>query len=367
MKSASALAFACYAFCPISLPRGPQRGCGLATRPTTTSTPTPTLLLRDGARGGWMMTAVEEEEAWGKKAGKLADGCRHVFLDVGSNIGVHARMLLEPHLYPVANRTRSSRRRRRGADEDEYCVFGFEPNPAHASRHREMEGAYSAVGWRYHFVHAGVGDVDGNLTFYHVGRGDRTLERGFTTNIGKCKPRRTDGGATRRVTCTKEVVRVVRLSSWIDREVHGRYIPEEEEEEEEDTTEVVRTATSKTTTTSPLPPRVVMKMDIEFSELLVLPDLLTSGVLCRDVDAVIGEFHTAAHSGDYPISFPDRGSGEKKGREEGTWTLNTYEEAERLRDDIIGMVHRNPNCKTQIVIGDDETYARDGMPWPVAS
>ena len=33
---------------------------------------------------------------------KLADGCYHVFLDVGSNIGMHVRFLLEPHKYPKA-------------------------------------------------------------------------------------------------------------------------------------------------------------------------------------------------------------------------------------------------------------------------
>ena len=33
---------------------------------------------------------------------KLADGCYHVFLDVGSNIGMHVRFLLEPHKYPQA-------------------------------------------------------------------------------------------------------------------------------------------------------------------------------------------------------------------------------------------------------------------------
>ena len=36
-------------------------------------------------------------------AAKLADGCRHVFLDVGSNRGVHVRFLFEPALFPHSN------------------------------------------------------------------------------------------------------------------------------------------------------------------------------------------------------------------------------------------------------------------------
>jgi hypothetical protein len=231
-----------------------------------------------------------------------------------------------------------------------------------------MEGAYAAVGWRYHFVHAGASDEDGMMTFYHVGRGDRTLERGFSTNGGKCRPRRDGNGKTRIVDCTEEAVKVVRLSSWIDREVHGRIIPEDMMEgrtRQTSSKEKKKKKKKKKTTTTTLPPRVVMKMDIETSEFLVLPDLLTSGVLCRDVDALIGEFHTASHSGDYPISFPRRGGGGGEEDGGGAWTLDTPADADRLKDEMIGLVRRNPNCKTEIVIGDDETYERDGMPWPV--
>ena len=40
-----------------------------------------------------------ESRAVTNKPEKLADGCYHVFLDVGSNIGNHARFLYEPSLY----------------------------------------------------------------------------------------------------------------------------------------------------------------------------------------------------------------------------------------------------------------------------
>ena len=33
---------------------------------------------------------------------RLLDGCRHVFLDVGSNRGVHVRFLYEPSAYPLS-------------------------------------------------------------------------------------------------------------------------------------------------------------------------------------------------------------------------------------------------------------------------
>ena len=41
--------------------------------------------------------------AWGGAAhhyARLAEGCQHIFVDAGANIGIHARFLFEPHLWP---------------------------------------------------------------------------------------------------------------------------------------------------------------------------------------------------------------------------------------------------------------------------
>ena len=37
-----------------------------------------------------------------RRGSDLLDGCRHVYLDVGSNIGVQVRKLYQPELYPGA-------------------------------------------------------------------------------------------------------------------------------------------------------------------------------------------------------------------------------------------------------------------------
>lgn len=308
---------------------------------------------------------------------KLGDGCRHVFLDVGSNIGVHGRMLLEPHLYPevveIENANAGRRQLRRGdrkrkkenasptpprpsvattktnrrertsarkffeaqfgpesdRDNRDFCVFAFEPNPTHTARHLEIEAAYGAMGWRYTHVHAGAADEAGEMTFYHIGKGDEGLERGFTNVQSRCNKSRRE--------CREEIVGVVRLADWIEKEIRGRTIPPPSDE----------INTSKE-------PRVVMKMDIEMGEWLVLPDLLVSGVLCRDIDALLGEYHLRSHNGDYPVRFPQRGN----------WTLETFEDARVLKDQAFGMVERSPHCQTELVEGDDESYESDGMPLP---
>lgn len=72
------------------------------------------------------------------------DGCYHVYLDVGSNIGVQVRKLFQPELYPDATISTlfdanfgEDRVRRK----DFVCSVGFEPNPHHT---KILQGQYSA-------------------------------------------------------------------------------------------------------------------------------------------------------------------------------------------------------------------------------
>lgn len=275
---------------------------------------------------------------------KLGDGCRHVFLDVGSNIGVHGRILFEPHLYPIRNSTnaftqtenvvtfsaRTFFKEQLGPEDErvntDICIFSFEPNPRHVQRQKELEEVYNKLGWRYHFIHAGVSDVDSEITFYHIGKGVKVLERGFTMIKERCHR-----------TCIPEKVKVFRLSDWINNEIHDRIIPDDIMEYRD----------------SVLAPRVVMKLDIEMAEWVVLPDLITSGVLCQNVIALLAEFHLYEHRRDYPIHFL-----------QNNWTLHTYKEAEVLKEEMIGMINRNKLCSAKIIEGDDESYELDGMPFP---
>jgi len=181
------------------------------------------------------------------------------------------------------------------------------------------------MGWRYYPIHGGVSDKDGNLTFYHIGD-----ETGFTMLKTSCRKR-----------CDPEYVPIYHLSEWIQREVNGREIPEPYGE--------------KGLVTGP---RVVMKMDIEMMEWIVFPDLLHSGVLCNDIHAVMGEFHLRSHWFFYPITFEDHK------RQGENFTLQSWQDGDKLKNEWLGMMERNPNCSTQLVMRDDESHRSDGMPWP---
>jgi FkbM family methyltransferase len=152
---------------------------------------------------------------------KLGDGCYHVFLDVGANLGVHSRFLMEPEKYPKAKVAKNHFQKIFGdpttRDGRDFCIFAFEPNPMHTKRYEQFLSHYPAMGWRMRYFPVGVGDRAANLTFYHVDGGTNN-EVGFTSVASKCN-------ATASKECRKEVVPVIRLSDWIDEHVYGRAIP----------------------------------------------------------------------------------------------------------------------------------------------
>jgi len=92
-----------------------------------------------------------------------ADGCYHVFIDVGANIGVHGRFLLEPEKYPEATVAHSVFNNMFGKpetrDNRDFCVFEIEANPRQRKKIQPKADAYAKMGWRYEFM-----NVAGKIT-----------------------------------------------------------------------------------------------------------------------------------------------------------------------------------------------------------
>jgi FkbM family methyltransferase len=250
---------------------------------------------------------------------RLANGCYQVFLDVGANVGVHGRFLLEPEKYPDAVTSKSLFDNEFGTKRDnrDFCVFAFEPNPGHKARLEEVASAYQRMGWRYEVFPVAVGAEDGNMTFFHMGDESHN-EWGFSS-VRK-----------HNVADKQELIPVIRLASWLLDHVHDRVVP-----------------TPFGTYTSG--PKVVMKMDIEGTEFSILPDVIASGALCSTVDFVFTEthFHFA------PMYF------EKQGL-----YLNDSAAAHQFYDAALKLMEVSPSCKTIIAQADDESHLLDGMPLP---
>ena len=113
-----------------------------------------------------------------KRPSSLADGCLNVFLDIGGNMGVQARRLFEPKRYRLKKRPVppmpgfchpmalefSIAFPERPQDHRDVCVIGFEPNPGHHARLRELAERYTLLGFRTTYIFSAVGTRNGTST-----------------------------------------------------------------------------------------------------------------------------------------------------------------------------------------------------------
>ena len=196
------------------------------------------------------------------------DGCYHVYLDVGSNIGVQIRKLFEPENYPNATVLQifnenfgsiNERRKEYSDNGDIVCAVGFEPNPRHTKYLKQIESSYTQCGWRVLFLtESAVSDHNGIGKFYSfraltgIGRGGGILAPKPIKNQSHMK------------------VDLIRLYDFLKNVVNTRKIPIHPEDRS--------------------PPRVVMKLDIEGSEVDVISDLLFNGGF-QYINSIMVEWH----------------------------------------------------------------------------
>lgn len=253
---------------------------------------------------------------------KLADGCQHVFLDGGSNRGVHIRSLFEPvkfsglHNYwrkgyqnsvaftPFYNLIK--RIYNTTNPNETICAFGFEANPDYSSRLQALERSYRGLGWNVRWFNpTAVWVKNENLSFQ-----SRDL-----------------GGHVKSIYSTKEgVVTVggIDFALFVQQHIVRRLLP------------------------VPSKPRyTVMKMDIEGSEFQVMAHLARHHVLCQGagIDALTIEYHY----------------GRVKVKPDAQYF---HEEWQRLAVDTAN-ISRTEKCQfTSILDWDSEAHANDDTPLP---
>ena len=97
------------------------------------------------------------------------DGCYHVYLDLGSNIGNQVRKVYEPHLFINASILPTFDKYFGNANSRQnlVCAIGFEPNPHHTTVLKSLQYAYENCGWKTTFhTTTAVAHSDGAVTFY---------------------------------------------------------------------------------------------------------------------------------------------------------------------------------------------------------
>eukprot|EP00798_Chlamydomonas_sp_ICE-L_P003238 gene3237-13260_t len=162
---------------------------------------------------------------------KLADGCRHVYVDMGTNVGHQIRKLYQPELYRQPSATDALFTRYFGKNRPGVCVFGFEPNPTHAPRLKRLETAMNSEGWRVKiFTGVAVGIKEENVTFIK----DHRWPIDLSARIVKPEAVRHEESI---------IMTTMDIAAFFHKEIIGRYIPDNDG--------------------LSLPPAIIMKSDIE--------------------------------------------------------------------------------------------------------
>ena len=158
------------------------------------------------------------------------------------------RNMAQPKIFLLHHRDR---------DWSKICAIGFEPNPKHEDRLKKLKNAYLKCGWKIKiFTKTAVSDKNGITTFYS----DENEKYNFWgSSIIKHKSRLSQMK-------TAGDVKLLHLSEYINKFIGQK------------------TA-------------VVMKMDIEGSEIEVIPDLILRGSF-QYLDSVHIEFHNRFYKDD---------------------------------------------------------------------
>lgn len=196
----------------------------------------------------------------GSSASALANGCRYVYVDLGTNIGHQIRKLFEPALYQE-NPTERVFAAHFPQNRTEVCAFGFEANPIHSRRLSALQRMLQLSGARVSiFTETAVSTTEGSVTFHRDpgAAGNNEWGAGITTE--HVTPV-SGGGITVNVSA-------VDFPRWFQDNVIARNILGGE-----------------------LPPAVVLKSDIEGHDMTVLSGLILRGAWCA-ISEVYGEHIT---------------------------------------------------------------------------
>ena len=213
-----------------------------------------------------------KENAYNKVS--ILDGCYHIYLDVGSNIGIQVRKLFEPEKYsgakalPIYDAVFGNidrRKKENHANGKRICAVGFEPNPGHTKYLKEVEASYNKCGYKVTFLtETAASQYKGEATFYSD-EDFGMLEWGGSILSPNVK---TNSKTPKNMAASK--ITVLRLSDFLKNDVGKRKLPVQIDKDD--------------------PPRVLMKMDIEGSEIDVIPDIIFTGGL-QYVNKLMIEWH----------------------------------------------------------------------------
>jgi len=288
--------------------------------------------------------------------------CQHVYFDVGSNIGVQIRKLYEPRLFLHTPPAVKVFHRLFGPPPHcHVCTIGFEPNPRHARKLRELQEVYREAGAPVLIlpVAAGVADSTAELS---VPRAGSWASRHLDVSASTAVPSQGSNQSGLNALTSRVVVRTVdldRIMRSVQAHLHHAHAPPQQiltssRSDQEGAPGTLRHARSSSSRA-----RVLAKFDIEGSELRVLPHLLLGQSLCT-LDEVFIEWHEGLFGADALTEHAAALGRPPDARGVAAATRVVRE----LRATIEAAANRSADCRTRILDVDDESYYMDSRPLP---
>lgn len=260
--------------------------------------------------------------------GSWFDGCKSVYLDGGSNVGIQIRKIFEPELYPddpvlpIYDRLFGKNR----STDSKMCVVGFEPNPHHTVKLQELEAAYNKKGWRVKiFTETAISLQDGTAEFYFDTLASPAQHEWGASMLAWQYDMAASKEAGADDTNGKTTVHTIDLAKYVLENVAPR-----------------RMSSGASADMGRASDGVLLKVDVEGSEHELFPHLIITGALCQ-VGAVFYEEHYWGH-----VSI---------GNEKDTAFTAFFEGFARDYD--------SKSCPTTFLSVDNESYGSSDFPLPV--
>ena len=264
--------------------------------------------------------------------------CRHLYFDIGTNIGVQIRKLFQPALYPGAKVLPTFDHLFGPAPRCHVCAIGFEPNPHHNHTLAVLEESLRSAGAPVHIFRAAASDADSVTTFM------------LPANIIKSK----DEDWTATMMAPRKSMRYVHGAPYLNLrgEVAVRTI---------DLSRIIHYAAVRLKEQHPMG-RIFAKIDMEGAEVRTLPYLILQQSLCL-LDYATIEWHNALfRSNFFRESARARGMLDHEAGAQAAQLI-----ANRTQEAIEAAV-ASPDCKLQTLHAEpeqeDETFMHDHKPLP---
>ena len=208
----------------------------------------------------------------------LSGRCKHVYIDLGTNIGVQLRKLYQPDHFKWAKVHRLFSEYF-GHNRTNVCALGIEANPRHAERLLELQSKYQSMNYPMVILTSTAVSVEDGLSTFFYNGGPHGGDHQWAGSVSKSTINESSNATVISVDINRILMDFFLI--WEPHRLKYMSIPDYN---------VSKKTTEKNSIVHVLESKVVAKIDIEGEEFRVIPHMLSGGSFCK-LDLSMVEWH----------------------------------------------------------------------------